>query len=100
MGEYHGDLHAENIIVRRLGLTYELKLIDLFHWGRATRANRQEDICAAIYLFYESLGGRKAYAGLPKQIKEIICGLKRTLILKKFPNASDLRMAIESNTWG
>jgi tRNA A-37 threonylcarbamoyl transferase component Bud32 len=100
LGEYHGDLHAENIIVRRLGLTYELKLIDLFHWGRATRVNRQEDICAAIYLFYDSLGGRKAYAGLPKQIKEIICGLKRTLILRKFPNAGDLRMAIESNTWG
>ena len=29
--EYHGDLHLDNIIIKRFGLTYDLKLIDLFH---------------------------------------------------------------------
>ena len=34
--EYHGDLHDDNIIVRRHGLSFDLKLVDMFPWG-ATR---------------------------------------------------------------
>ena len=34
LGEYHGDLHAENVMVQRLGLTFELRLLDLFNRGR------------------------------------------------------------------
>ncbi|MEQ8953954.1 MAG: protein kinase, partial [Gammaproteobacteria bacterium] len=30
--EYHGDLHTDNIIISRFGLSYDLKLIDLYHW--------------------------------------------------------------------
>jgi tRNA A-37 threonylcarbamoyl transferase component Bud32 len=98
-GEYHGDMHEENILVRRLGLSYELKLIDLFHWGRATRANRQEDICNVIRIFYDAIGGRKYYSKASKEARSIICGLKRSLILKKFPSASDLRIYLESASW-
>ena len=29
-GEYHGDLHEDNIMVRRVGLFYELKLLNPF----------------------------------------------------------------------
>lgn len=98
-GEYHGDLHAENIIVRRLGLSFDLKLFDFFHRGRASRDNRDDDICDAIRLFYDAIGGQKQYARHPKEIKEICCGLKRTLILKKFRNASALRFHLENQAW-
>ena len=99
LGEYHGDLHVDNIIIRRLGLSYELKLLDMFHWGRATRENRNADICDAIRIFYDALGGQKHYRKQPQQIKDIICGLKQSLILKKFKSASALRVHLETQAW-
>ena len=99
-GEYHGDLHSENIIVRRLGLSYELKLIDLYHWGRFTIEDRNNDICDLIYIFYEAIGGQKRYSSHPQEVKNICCGLKRSLILKKFKTVSDLKLHLETQSWG
>ncbi len=99
MGEYHGDLHSENVIVQRLGLTFDLKLLDLFHWGPANRENRHHDICSIIRIFYDALGGQKAYARQPQKVRDIVCGLKQSLIRKKFRNASELRLYIESRDW-
>ncbi|TQV72800.1 protein kinase [Aliikangiella marina] len=98
-GEYHGDLHDNNIIVQRLGLTYQLKLLDLYHHGRTTRENRDNDVCEMIGVFYEALGGQKAYSGHSKVIKNICCGLKRSLINKKFRRAIDLCDHLESLDW-
>ena len=98
-GEYHGDLHAGNIIVRRLGLSFELKLLDFFHWGKANKDNRDSDICNAIRVFYDALGGAKQYSKQPKEIKAICCGLKQTLILNKFKTASALRVYLETQAW-
>lgn len=99
LGEYHGDLHWENVIVQRLGLTYDLKLLDLFHWGPANRENRQHDVASIIRIFYDALGGQKHYARHPQQVRDICCGLKGSLIHKKFRNASDLRLYIEAQDW-
>jgi len=99
LGEYHGDIHSDNVIVQRLGLTFDLKLLDLFHWGRANLDNRQHDICSLIRLFYDSLGGQKRYAGHPAWVHEICCGLKQTLILKKFKTISDLRIYLETQDY-
>ena len=99
LSEYHGDLHSDNIIVTRLGLSFDLKLIDLYHWGRFTREDRNNDICDLIYIFYEALGGRKRYSSHPPQVKEICCGLKRSLILKKFKTVSDLKIHLETQSW-
>lgn len=95
LNEYHGDLHAENVIVNRFGLRFDLKLLDMFHWGVSTKANKQNDIISIIQLFHASLGGSSKYAQLPKEIKSICCGLKESLILKKFPHISRLREYIE-----
>ena len=99
LGEYHGDLHTENIMVRRLGLSYELKLLDFFHWGGARRESRKDDICDVVRIFYDALGGQRRYASHPPEVKEICCGLKRSLILAKFPTASDLRFHVETQAW-
>jgi len=91
LNEYHGDLHTDNVIVNRFGLNFDLKLIDMFHWGAPTKANRNYDVCSLIRIFHEILGGAKAYSSLPKEIKAICCGLKDSLILKKFGTVSQLR---------
>lgn len=89
--EYHGDLHSENVLVRRRALGFELKLLDLFHLGPSSAANIAEDVIDLVRLFYEATGGRKHYARQPPEVKEIVCGLKRSLILKKFRTAGQLR---------
>jgi serine/threonine protein kinase len=100
MNEYHGDLHTENIIVRRHGLGFDLKLFDMFHWNAPTRENIGDDVCNLIRIFYDSIGGRRFYQNQPEEVKEICCGLKRSLILKKFKTAGELRVYLENMSWG
>lgn len=52
-GEYHGDLHTDNIIIRRFGLEFDLKIIDLHHWGDSKKDNRDEDIIKIVRIFYD-----------------------------------------------
>ena len=99
LAEYHGDLHPENIIVRRYGLSFDLKLLDMFHWAAPRKQNIQDDICDLIRIFYDALGGVKHYAKQPQQVKTICCGLKRSFILKKFKTAKQLREHLETMEW-
>jgi serine/threonine protein kinase len=97
--EYHGDLHTENIIVKREGLGFEVKLLDLYRWRAPRRVNIQDDVCDLVRIFYDALGGRAHYAGQPPEVKAICCGLKRSLILKKFSTAGQLRERLETMAW-
>ena len=97
--EYHGDLHSENIIIERSGLGFEVKVIDLYHWNAAKQENIHDDVCDLVRILYDAVGGAKHYAKQPQEIKSICCGLKRTLILKKFKTAGQLRRHIEIMSW-
>jgi serine/threonine protein kinase len=98
-GEYHGDLHLANIIVSRYGLTFDIKLLDLYHWEAPRRENKQQDIVDLIRVFYECLGGARHYARQPEAVKYIISGLKRSLILRKFRSMGQLRKHLETMQW-
>ena len=97
--EYHGDLHDENVIVRRHGLSFDLKLVDMFHWGPASQENINDDVCNLVRIFYDAVGGQKRYAKLLPEAKAVCCGLKRSLILKKYRNAGQLRQYLETMQW-
>jgi serine/threonine protein kinase len=97
--EYHGDLHTQNVIVNRYGLRFDLMILDMFHWSAPKRENMQDDICDVIRIIYDAIGGVKHYGKQPKEVKTICCGLKRTLILKKFPTTSHLRQHLETMQW-
>ena len=99
LGEYHGDLHTDNVIVRRYGLGFDLKLLDLFHWEAPKRENIRGDVVDLIRIFYDALGGQLTYRAQPPEVKAIICGLKKTLILKKFRTAGQLRAYLETMEW-
>ena len=99
MREYHGDLHTDNIIIKREGLGFNIKLLDLFDWHTPRLSNIQDDVCDLVRIFYDALGGQKQYRKLPPQVKGICCGLKRTLILKKFRTAGQLREHLENLQW-
>lgn len=99
LGEYHGDLHTDNIILQRYGLNFDMKLVDLFQSPSSKRDAIQSDTVDMIHIFYELIGGAKHYAKQPAGVKAICCGLKRSLILKKFRSASQLRRYIETMQW-
>ena len=99
VGDYHGDLHTENIIVQHVGLEYELKLLDMFHWGASNAQNISEDVIDLVRILYDAIGGKKHYAKMPAEIKDICCGLRRSLIRKKFRTAGKLRQHLEKLRW-
>ncbi len=98
-GEYHGDLHTDNVMIRPHGLGFDIKVIDLHHWGDSKKDNRDEDIIKLIRIFYDSIGGAKFYQKQPAAIKNMIKGLKRSLILKEYKTISHLRYHIETLDW-
>ena len=97
MREYHGDLHVGNIMVRRFGLGFDLKLLDQAQ-RFGTRYIR-EDVVDMVRILYDALGGRRRYASQPPEVKAICCGLKRSLILAKFRTAGQLRRYLEGLAW-
>ncbi len=97
--EYHGDLHSDNVIVESYGLEFQLKILDFFQWQGPKRAVLQDDICDLVRILYDSLGGVRYYAKQPRQIKAICLGLKRSLILKRFPTVNHLRQHLEALRW-
>jgi serine/threonine protein kinase len=97
--EYHGDLHTENIIVKRAGVGFDVKLVDLYRWRAPTRQNIQDDVCDLVRIFYDAVGGKERYSRQPPEVKRICCGLKRSLILKKFSTAGQLRQWLETMPW-
>jgi len=97
--EYHGDLHDDNVIVRRQGLSFNVKLVDMYNWGPPDAQNIRDDVCDLIRIFYDAIGSVRFYSKHPKEIKDICCGLKKSLIIRKFRTAGHLRHNLETMTW-
>jgi hypothetical protein len=97
--DYHGDLHSQNVIVRRRGLGFDVKLLDFFHWGHPSAENMRDDICDVIRIFYDLIGGKERYSRQPPEVKAIVLGLKRSLILKKFKTITHLITHLETMGW-
>ncbi len=95
----HGDIHSDNIIVKRYGLGFSIKILDLHWWGKKQTVTSVDDLYQAIQVFHEAIGGCKEYKNHSNEIKQICMGLKRSLIKKKFKNVASLRSYIENIEW-
>jgi serine/threonine protein kinase len=99
LGEYHGDIHTDNILVSKRGLGFEVHLIDFLDLGRSTREKIQIDVFDLIGVFYELIGGAIGYQRCGQGIHGLIMGRKKSLISKKFKTAGQLRLAMENMEW-
>ncbi len=99
LGEYHGDLHDRNVLVRRRGIGFEVKLLDFYHLSGPRRHKREQDILDLVRMFYDAVGGRPRYAAQPAEVKAICLGLRADLIRRRFPSAGRLRKHLESFDW-
>jgi len=98
-GEYHGDLHAENVLIKRQGIFFNVKLLDFYNQARASAPRIREDVVELVRLLYEMVGGRQRYASQPPAIKRICRGMRHQLIERAFPTARHLREHFESFDW-
>ena len=98
-GEYHGDIHDDNIIIRRAGIGFDIKLIDFFDLGKPSKWKVHKDVLNLIEVFHTVVGGRERYAKQPAVVKNIIRGLKDSLILKRFQSAGDIQSHLEGLEW-
>src|SRR5689334_4085622 len=98
-GEYHGDIHDDNIMIRRQGISFEVKLLDFFDLGRPTRSRIHKDVLNLIQVFQTIVGGRDNYAKQPSVVKEIIRGGKDSLVLARFQSAGDIQHHLETLEW-
>lgn len=99
LGEYHGDIHSENIMVRRRGLGFEVHLLDFFDLGQSTREKIQQDVFDLISVLYEMIGGAKGYRRANPEIRGLVKGRKHSLIGREFKTAGELRLALENLEW-
>jgi serine/threonine protein kinase len=99
LGEYHGDIHEDNILVERRGVAFDIKLIDLYLHARWTANRLKMDVLDLAWLLYQLVGGPAGYSGSPKIIKEIVCGRRTQTICRKFATAGDLCRFVEQYPW-
>ncbi|MBN2227039.1 MAG: serine/threonine protein kinase [candidate division Zixibacteria bacterium] len=100
LGEYHGDIHSDNVMVKRRGIGFDVYLLDFFDLGRATKAKIQQDVYDLIGILYEMIGGRDGYARAGDEIRQIVMGRRHSLISRKFNMAGHLRLELENLEWG
>lgn len=98
--ESHGDLHTGNVLVRRRGLGFDVKLVDFFRLGGHKPDQIQDDVLGLIQILHACVGGHKHYARQPPEIKQIVRGLKGSLIRQHFRTAVHLRDHLEDLSWG
>ena len=98
-GEYHGDIHDENVLIKRHGVRFEVKLVDFYNRGRSSNARIQKDAYELVKLLYLLIGGSRHYARQPALIKAICTGMRRDRIAEQFPTAAALRQFLESHEW-
>ncbi len=99
MGEYHGDIHSDNVMVKRHGLGFNVHLLDFFDLGRATKEKIQGDVYDLVNILYEMIGEADGYSRAPDIVKSIIRGRKHSLIRQHFKQAGHLRLYLDNLEW-
>lgn len=99
LGEYHADVHSQNILIQPKGIAFDIKLVDFYDWGPPVKYKQRQDVWDTINVFLECLGGRERYAKLPDEIKHITAAGRRATILRRFPTMTALRQHLESFQW-
>ncbi|MCA8914016.1 MAG: hypothetical protein KDB90_01290 [Planctomycetes bacterium] len=95
-GLYHGDVHEDNVMVRRNGIHHEVQFLDFINLGPTTRERKRDDVYDMLMLLRDMTGGKRRYAKQPALIKHLVKGGRRDLVYKEFPTAHLVRKFLTS----
>lgn len=99
LGEYHADVHSQNILIKPRGIAFDIRLVDFYDWGKPARFKQQQDIYDTIQVFIELVGGKATISRQRPETRHL-CGAGRwDLILKRFPTMTALRRHLETFEW-
>src|SRR5258706_351663 len=84
---------------RKLAALRPYPVLVQYHHPRPTRAKIHKDVLNLIQVFHTTVGGRKGYSKQPRVVKDIIRGLKDSLILARFQSAGDIQRHLETVEW-
>ena len=97
-GERLGSLAPHTVLVRRLGLGFDVKLLALA--GESSNAAaRREDGWRLLELFALLVGGEEGLARIPAEVKAVCAGMKKQAVLSRYSDASELRRALSTMRW-
>ncbi len=99
-GEHHGGLTSDNVAVRREGLAFKVKLLDLSMAPASSKRAQQGDVLDLLRLFHEMIGGTRFYGDLPPEVRALCCGLRRPQTFARYRDAGELKRHLETMTWG
>ena len=101
LGEHVGELMPENILVRRYGLGFKVKLIDLeTTTGRGFRQMARDDATRLLHIFKGVLGGPSMMAKQPEPVRRLLATAVRSRPTSSgFRDASELRVSLETLDW-
>ena len=97
LGEAHGDVAPDNVLVRRKGLGFQAKLIDLKPGLQTKSEDFAEDVEALLAIFQSIIGGNKAFITLPTAIRALCQPRRKNTV--RFRHAADLRLHLENLPW-
>jgi serine/threonine protein kinase len=99
LGEAHGDLAPDNILLRRRGLGFKVKLMDLKPGLCSEPEALVDDVQALLQIFQSVIGGNKTFVNLPPAVKALCNWRRRGNLGDRLRHAGDLRLHLESFTW-
>jgi serine/threonine protein kinase len=98
-GEYHGDIHTENVVVNRVGISFRIKLLDVMYRGKRQAKFVHDDVVDLVRVFGEMIGGPERLRELPRPIRAMCGSFRRDRILERYKTAGQLRDALDRLSW-
>jgi len=99
MQEYHGNISAENIIVNRKGISFQVKLINMSLEDRPVNRSINEDVVNLVKIFANAVTLPSRSAKIPDGVKLLYSNFKTARISERFKNAGVLKMHLETMLW-
>lgn len=98
MQEYHGNIAPENIIIKRKGLGFQVKLINMSLEDLPVTRTIADDIINLLNIFRSIVSPPKRGDKMPDEVKSIYNASPVT-IRSQFKNAGTLRRHLEAMPW-
>jgi serine/threonine protein kinase len=99
MSEYHGNITPENIIVKRKGIGFQVKLINMSLEDLPVNRTITEDVVNLVRIFSNFVTPPKHSAKIPDGVKLLYNNFKPARIGERFRNAGALKRYLETMLW-